>query len=180
MASSGSFNSKTMTWDSSGTTVTTYFRYSWEIKSQDSATNRSVISWKITTVQTPTGSGWKRTVKSGSSIVVNGNTVATTSDIGAYNSLVVQQGETTIYHEADGTKDFTVQFKYKIGSSSVNCDGTHTFTLDPIALNPMVNFKASGSWKSGYPYIKVGGSWKKATEVYVKVGGSWKTVSVRG
>lgn len=187
MASSGSFYSNLITYSGEGYTLYTDFRFDWEITSQNPTNLTSTIAWTVTTRQTfdsarqqPAGSGYQRGVRSGSAISVNGTSYSIASQINAYNGLKVQQGTTTITHNEDGTKSFTVTFAYKIGSSSVNCRGSQTFTLDPLALNPMIYYKVGGVQKKAYPLIKVGGAYKSVAEVYQKVGGVWKASAERG
>ena len=187
MASSGSFYSETMVYPGSGYTLYTKWLFSWEIVSQNASLLQTVISWKVTTRSSfhsdfsdAAGPGYKRTLTSGSKITVNGNAYSTPSTYTLANGDVAQQGQTTISHEADGTKTFSVSFGYKVGGNGVNCTGTSSFTLDALLLNPMIAYKANGSYKWGKPFIRVGGVYKKAIEFYKKDNGHWKTVSKRG
>lgn len=178
MASSGSFNSNTITYNSDGTTITTYFTFSWNIVETYPESNQTKISWKVTTHQTP--SGYYRGVRAGSTTTVNGSTSATPSNKTVYNGDVVQKGTSTITHDSDGTKSFSANIKYKVGTSSVNVTGSGSFTLDPLARNTIVPVKVNGAWKNGKPFVKVNGTWKQASAVYVKVNGTWKESSARG
>lgn len=178
MASSGSFNTNTITYDSSGTTITTYFTFSWNTVETYPESNQTKISWKVTTRQSP--SGYYRGVRAGSTTTVNGATTSTPSNKTVYNNTVVQSGTSIITHNEDGTKSFSANVKYKVGQTTVNCSGSSTFTLDPLARNTIVPVKVNGAWKNGKPFIKVNGAWKQASAVYVKVNGTWKECSTRG
>lgn len=187
MASSGSFYSNTVTWSDTGYTLYTKWLFSWEIVSQSTNPLQSVISWRVTTrsslnsdFSTHAPSGYERGVWAGSKVTINGQAYATTTKYTVSDGELVQQGQATIPHETDGTKTFSVTFAYKIGGNSVNCTGTSSFTLDAILLNPMIATRVSGTYKYGYPYIRVGGTYKQAIEVYQRVSGVYKAVSERG
>ena len=187
MATSGSFYSSLKIWDGDTYKLYTDWRFEWEIVSQDLDNLTSTIAWRVVTRQTfdaartnPAGPGYKRGVRAGSSITINGAKFSTSSSVDVNNGYVVQSSQLVIPHNADGTKDFTATFAYKIGSDSVNCTGSHTFTLDPIPLNPLIYIKNSSSWKKGHCYVKSGGNWYKAKKIYYKTGGSWIETPLRG
>ena len=121
MASSGSLN--TTAYEGR------YLTFSWTEKSQDTATNKTVITWTLK------GAGGDSTwYKAGNfSVAIAGKTVYTsTSRIQLSNGTVVASGTFTFTHNSDGTKSFTVSVQAGIYTVAVNCTGSKTFTLDTI------------------------------------------------
>lgn len=121
MASSGSFNTSAY----SGR----YLTFSWSIKSQDVAANKTVIAWTLK------GAGGDSTwYKSGNfKVVIAGATVySSATRIELANGTVVASGEHTLVHNADGSKSFTASAEAGIYTTAVNCTGSGSFTLDTI------------------------------------------------
>ena len=129
MALSGSFTTNQIT----DYGLTTSFRFDWSA-TQSVANNTSTVTWTVTTIQSPTGSGYQRTIMSGSTVTVNGTNYTISSGQGAYNSLVIARGTTIINHNDDGSKTFSASVKVSLGSASSNSNvGSASFTLDVIA-----------------------------------------------
>lgn len=126
MASSGSITTNEV----EGRSVT----LSWTLSSQSIEKNTSTIAWTLQ--GSGSASGY---VKSGGfKAVINGTTVYSTSTdnrIELRNGTVVASGSTTIAHNADGTKSFSLSCEAGIYSYAVSAtaSGTHTLTTIPRA-----------------------------------------------
>ena len=121
MAASGSFNTSGY----SGR----YLTFAWTEKSQDPATNKTVIAWTLK------GAGGDSTwYKAGNfKVVIAGVTVySSTTRIELSNGTLVASGEYTFVHNADGSKSFTASAEAGIYTTAVNCTGSGSFTLDVI------------------------------------------------
>lgn len=123
MASSGSFN--TTGYDGR------YLTFAWSEKSQSVSNNETVINWSLKGA----GSGGVDWYKAGPfKVVIAGVTVYNSSTrIKLFNGTTVASGTATIKHNNDGTKSFSASVEAAIYYSAVNCKGSKTFTLDPIA-----------------------------------------------
>ncbi len=126
MATSGSITTN----EKEGRSVT----LSWSLSSQSVENNTSTIAWTIK--GSGSGSSW---VKAGGfKAVINGKTVYSTSTdtrIQLSNGTVVATGSTTITHNSDGTKSFSlsVQAGVYTYAVSVTASGTHTLKTIPRA-----------------------------------------------
>lgn len=122
MASSGSFN--TSGYDGR------YLKFSWSIKSQDSATNKTVISW---TLKGAGNAGAEWYMAGNFKVVIDGDTVYSSSNrIQLYNGTTVASGTYTLTHNSNGTKSFTASAEAGIYYTAVNCTGSGSFTLNAI------------------------------------------------
>lgn len=94
--------------------LTTSFSLSWA-ETTDINTNTSTLVFSVTTNQSPAGSGYKRTLTSGS-VTINGvsYTVAGNS---VYNGLEVWKKTIVIEHNSDGTKTITASLSMLVGGS---------------------------------------------------------------
>ena len=123
MAKSGSIT----TGEKQGRSVT----LSWALSSQSIDKNTSTIAWSIT--GSGSASGY---VKSGGfKAVINGTTVYSTSTdtrIELRNGTVVATGSTTITHNADGTKSFSLSVEAGVYTYAVSVSASGTHTLDTI------------------------------------------------
>lgn len=123
MAKSGSIT----TGEKQGRSVT----LSWTLSSQSIDKNTSTIAWSIT--GSGSASGY---VKSGGfKAVINGTTVYSTSTdtrIELRNGTVVATGSTTITHNADGTKSFSLSVEAGVYTYAVSVSASGTHTLDTI------------------------------------------------
>lgn len=122
MASSGSFNTNGY--------EGRYLKFSWNIKSQDIANNKTTISWSLKGA----GSGSASWYKAGNfKVVINGSTVYSSSTrIQLYNGTTVASGEAVIPHNSDGTKTFSASAEAGIYTVAVNCRGSGSWSLNAI------------------------------------------------
>ncbi len=126
MASSGSIT----TGEKEGRSVT----LAWSLSSQNIENNTSTIAWTLK----GSGSGTSWVMSGGFKAVINGKTVyssSTDSRIQLRNGTVVASGSTTITHNADGTKLFSLSceagvYTYAV---SVSASGTHSLNTIPRA-----------------------------------------------
>ena len=128
MASSGSFN----TTGYNGDNGKLYLVFSWSIKSQDIATNKTVINWSLKGAGLPKGYYYKA---GGFKVVINGQTVYskdTDYRIELYTDTVVASGTATISHNTDGTKKFSASAQAGIYTYAVNCSGSGSWDLTAI------------------------------------------------
>lgn len=125
MASSGSFS----TTGYEGR----YLTFSWSIASQSVADNTTTISWSLK----GDGGGTKYFYTQNIKVVIDGVTVYDLPmDDGRfllYDGTVVKTGTYTIKHNADGSRSFTASAEAGIYVWAVNCTGSGSFTLNPIA-----------------------------------------------
>ncbi len=122
MASSGSF--KTSSYEGR------YLEFSWSESSQNVANNATTISWRL-----KGGGGGSTWYNAGNfKVVIAGETVySSAARIRLYDGTTVASGTYTFGHNSDGTKSFSASAEAGIYSVAVNCTGSGTFTLDPIA-----------------------------------------------
>ena len=108
-----------------------YLSLTWTA-TQNIANNTSTIKWTLKGAGNATSS-WYRAGPF--QVTINGvtTTIAATSPrLQLYNGTVVKTGSTTITHNADGTKSFSISVKGAIYSASYNNEGSGTFTLNTI------------------------------------------------
>jgi hypothetical protein len=122
MATSGSFNTTAY----SGR----YLQFTWKRSGVNVASNTSTITWTLKGAGS--ASVW---YKAGNfKVVIEGETVySSTARINLDNGTAVASGTYTLKHDANGTKSFTASAEAGIYTTAVNCTGSGTFTLDPIA-----------------------------------------------
>ena len=115
-----------------------YIRFSWSLKSQDVANNKSTVNWNMKLVADAYGNMESSTAKTWK-VVVNGTsytgTVNITHNPGA--TVTLATGSTTITHSADGTKTFNYSFTQQIaityaGSRIETFSGSGSGTLPTI------------------------------------------------
>lgn len=156
MASSGSFNTSAY----SGR----YLQFSWSIKSQDIANNKTTISWTLKGA----GGNSQTWYKSGNfKVVINGSVVySSSSRIQLWSGTVVASGEAVIPHNSDGTKTFSASAEAGIYTVAVNCRGSGSWTLTAIPRtatvtsgtdfndegNPTITFNNPGGYNL-QPYL---------------------------
>lgn len=106
--------------------------FSWSIKSQDIATNKTVINWDLKGAGLNTGHYIKA---GGFKVVINGKTVYSKSTdyrIELYTGTVVASGTAEITHNTDGTKNFSASAEAGIYTYAVNKTGSGSWDLKPI------------------------------------------------
>lgn len=120
----------------SGTIYTNYYNSHIRLKlswtgTQSVANNSTTISWTLTSNGGSSGNWWMSgpvTVKIGSKTVLN-----TTSRFKMYGGGAYKKtGSLTIAHKEDGSQSVAMSVKAAIYTSSVNCTGSNTFTLNKI------------------------------------------------
>lgn len=126
MASSGSITTN----EKEGRSIT----LSWSLSSQSVANNTSTIKWTLKGSGSSGGGSW---VMAGAfKAVINGKTVySSDTRIQLKKDQVISSGSTTITHNADGTKSFSLSceagvYTYAV---SVRASGTHTLNTIPRA-----------------------------------------------
>ena len=123
MATSGSFN----TTGYQGR----YLTFAWSLSSQSIENNSSVISWTLKGAGNASSSWYNA---GNFKVVVNGTTVYSSSTrIKLYNGTTVASGNLTINHGSDGNKSFSASAQAGIYTVAVNCSGSGSFDLPPIA-----------------------------------------------
>lgn len=122
MSNSGNF--KTSAYDGR------YLLFSWRIKSQSIANNRTTIEWTLQGAGTASAGYYKA---GNFKVVIDGNTVYSSSTrINLYNGTVVATGTYTLTHDSAGARSFTASAQAGIYTTAVNCTGSGSFTLDSI------------------------------------------------
>lgn len=127
MATSGKLN--TTAWShSSGTR---FLELSWEIDGIYPDTLTTVIKWTLTAKGTYSG----YVMAAPFTVKIDGKTVYNSSTrIKLYQNTVVATGDLKIKYNSDGKKSFAASVSAAIYSSTVNCSGSKTFTLDRIGM----------------------------------------------
>lgn len=106
--------------------------FEWTLSGQSIANNASTISWTLK------GAGTSGYVYGGNfNLTINGTKVVdgkyADNRIELHVGTVIASGTTTIAHNADGSKSFSVSFDGAIYSYSTNCSGSGSWTLPTIA-----------------------------------------------
>lgn len=100
--------------------------------------NKSTIEWELNGYGTG-GSGWYRAGPF--QVTINGTTTtiaATSPRLQLYDGTIIKSGTIDIPHNSNGKKSFTITIKGAIYSSSYNCSGSETFTLDDIPKGAVI------------------------------------------
>lgn len=105
-----------------------YYQLSWTAK-PNVADNTSTISWTLKAVGGTSSWYAERTLK----VVIAGETVYSKSDRVERYEGTVKTGEKKVAHNSDGTKSFSISVQAAVFVTNVNCTGSKSFTLDPIA-----------------------------------------------
>lgn len=128
MALSGSLNTNKYTTSSSGTVG---FNLSWTA-TQSIENNTTTIKWTLKTNGTMSSGAWVYggpiTVTIGGKTVLSVTSRVKVNGDGGYKKT----GTTTITHNEDGSKTVAMSVKAALYSTSVNCTGSKSFTLDKI------------------------------------------------
>ena len=121
--------------------LTTYFELSWS-ESINVNNNTSTLACTLTTRQSPSGSGYQRTINaSGSTVVINGTSYAI-SATKAYDGLVIwNTSGIVIEHNNDGTKAINASVKVNVGGDYVS--GSGTIQLATIQRSSVVSVSPS-------------------------------------
>lgn len=126
MATSGSFNTTSR--------EGRYLTFSWSVKSQDTANNKTTISWTLK------GGGTSGYVYCGDFEVNIDGTKVYSNDTRreVYNTTTIASGTRTITHSADGTKTLTASVKASIYTYTQDRTGSGSWALPTIARTPTV------------------------------------------
>ena len=125
---------------STSVSVTSYdtLKFTWTQVSQSTANNYTVINWSLQLVSGSSGQIISSAAKSWS-VTVNGNTYSGTNSVAIGNNATVTlaSGQTTIYHNADGSKSFNYSFSQEFsitfaGASIGTKSGSGTGALNTI------------------------------------------------
>lgn len=126
---------------STSVAVTTYdtLKFNWVQASQSTANNQTVVSWSLQLISGSAGEIISSAVKDWS-VTVNGTTYSGTNSvaIGNNTSRTLASGQTTITHNADGTKSFNYSFSQEFGITFAGASigtktGSGSGTLNTIA-----------------------------------------------
>lgn len=120
MALSGSLN--TSSYDGR------YYTLSWTA-SQNQANNTSTISWTLKAVGGSSSWYAEREVE----VKIDGAVKYSKSDRVERTAGTVATGTVTLMHDSLGKKSFSVSVRAAVYTSTVNCTGSKSFTLDEIA-----------------------------------------------
>lgn len=126
-------------------------QFDWKLKSQNTATNQSVISWTLKGAGIASGY-WYRA--GAFKVTIDGVTVYSSSTrIQLYTGTVVASGEYTLTHNSQGAKTFKAYAEGAIYVSSVNVKGQASFELPTIARasQPSLN-----TWPANSPNFNIG------------------------
>lgn len=108
-----------------------YLQLKWTAK-QSVANNTSTVSWTLSAIGG--NSSWYKTGPV--TCKINGTTVYSSSSRVNMYTGVIDSGTITINHNSDGTKSFSASISAAIYTTSTNCTGSATFTLDAIPRTP--------------------------------------------
>lgn len=129
-----------------------YIRFSWSLKSQSVANNQSVVSWNMKMIADEYGYMESSTAKEWK-VVVNGKTYTGTKNIthspGA--TLTLASGETTIGHNADGSKTFSYSFYQNI---SITYAGTRIEAFSGSGSGTLTTIPRASSISATNAYIE--------------------------
>ena len=150
MATSGSFNTKAI--NVSSTVGNRYLTFSWSVKEQDIASNKTIINWSLKGA----GGNVNYYYMAGNfKVTIDGDTVYSSSTrIELYGDTTVASGTKTIYHNSDGARDFIATAEAGIYNNAVNSTGDEIWSLPKIARygtsNQSLNSKTETSIKMNW------------------------------
>ena len=139
MATSGSKSVTVTSWDT--------LKFSWWQVSQNVASNKTVVGWRMELIAGSSGR-ISSTASKDWKVTVNGTNYSGTNTIGVANNATktLASGQTTIAHTADGTKDFSYSFSQEFGITfsgtalgTKSGSGTGTLNTIPRATTPTVS-----------------------------------------
>ena len=139
MANSGSKSVTVTSWDT--------LKFSWWQVSQNVTNNTTVVGWRMDLIAGSSGR-ISSTASKDWSVTVNGTNYSGTNTIGVANNATktLASGQTTIAHNADGTKSFSYSFSQEFGITfsgtalgTKSGSGTGTLNTIPRATTPTVS-----------------------------------------
>lgn len=127
-----------------------YFEFSWSIKNQDIANNKTTIYWRLTA----RGSGQYSQYNASPFKITIGTVQIYYSDtrVVTKNGTVIANGEYTLTHNPNGTCSFSVYVQAAVYVYTYNVSGSTTFTMDAIPRIPSI---VSAEWENDEAQIKV-------------------------
>lgn len=165
MATSGNFTTS----KSEGYSMT----FAWTLESQDQATNISKIAWTVTL----NSDSYPIAAYSSGELKIDGVSVYQSTGGFAAAGSVVASGTTSLEHDANGNKTFSVEMKASLDAFDISVSGKQSFTLPTItkmtgitsAADTTLGNKCSVKWtpiNSTYKYkLKFSmGSWSYTTD----------------
>lgn len=127
-----------------------YIKLAWTA-TQSVANNTSTIKWTLSAV-----GGNVKWYKTGPvTCVINGQTVYSSSSRVSMYAGTISSGTLTIAHNANGSKSFSVSISAAIYTSTVNCTGSGSFTLDKIPRTPSAPTSVTATAGNGN-YVSIG------------------------
>jgi hypothetical protein len=105
-----------------------YYQLSWKA-TQSAVTNSSDIAWTLTAI----GGDANWYAERDCIVTINGVTVFSKTNRVEREAGIVDFGNITINHNADGSKSFTASIQVAVYGSSINCTGSARWALDTIA-----------------------------------------------
>lgn len=104
-----------------------YYTLSWTAE-QSVAKNQSTIKWTLKAVGGSSSWYAERDLE----VTIDGATVYSKTDRVSRYTGTVKTGSTTLTHNSSGDKSFTVEVEAAVYTSSINCTGSKSFTLNNI------------------------------------------------
>lgn len=127
-----------------------YLRLEWTA-TQSVANNTSTIKWTLSAV----GGNVKWYNTGPVTVVIDGTTVYNYTGRTSMYTGTVKTGTITLSHNSSGSKSFSISVRAAIYSSSVNCTGSGSFTLDKIARTPKAPTSVTATAGNG-DYVSIG------------------------
>lgn len=137
MATSGSKNIAATSYDT--------LKFNWAQYGQSTANNYTLINWSLQLVSGTAGQIISSAAKKWS-VTVNGTTYTGTNSVAISNNstITLASGQTTIYHNNDGTKSFSFSFSQEFGITfagsqigTISGSGTGELNTIPRATTPV-------------------------------------------
>lgn len=122
-------------------TVANYIKlkFSWTAGTSNVANNYTPVSWKLQLISTNSSANISSSAAKDYSVTVDGKTWSGTNTVGLSGGATktLASGSKNIYHDSDGTKDFSYSFKQEFaitysGSSVGTISGSGSGTLNTI------------------------------------------------
>lgn len=156
------------TYNGGSYTISTNFVLYWE-ETTSVADNTSTIKFYVTTSQSPTGSGYKRTLSSGN-VTINGTRYNFTTG-SVYNGVNVVGSSSspfsiTVPHDGDGTKSISISMAANVGGDSKTANTTKTLTAIPRASTVSIPGSVTISNTTGNIPVTIG---RKNTSFYTRL-----------
>ena len=107
-----------------------YLVFSW-VATQNASGSHSTIQWSLRSG----GSQSKIYTGTNFKVVIDGETVLNSvAKISLGTNTTIASGSKVIAHHADGSRSFSASASAAVGSTTTNCSGSSTFTLDKLPV----------------------------------------------